>query len=126
MKNQEEARQKIKAKREPSQEEKESAISSQIYRELQAMEPENREEMTTLYLMNCMDRSQAEDLLLNEEENVEATMKFNQEKLQPGDEEKFRMSAWARLLAHRTPDKDLTYQAIQDGENLLEGGPEEE
>ncbi len=84
------------------------------------MEPENREEMATLYLMNSMDRSQAEDLLANEEANFKATMKFNQEKLQPGDEEIFRISAWAELLAQRTQDKEQVFQAIQNGENLLE------
>lgn len=116
-----EARRKIKTKKEPRWEEKASVIWNKIYKELQAMEPENREEMTTLYLMNYMDRSQAEDLLVNEEINVEATMRFNQGHLQPGDEADFRMRAWADLLTRNTPDRNETYQAIQNGENLLEG-----
>ena len=111
----------IRAKKEPSPEDKANAIRNKSYKELREMDPENREEMVKLYLMNNMDRSQAEDLLLNEEANVKATMRLNQEKLQPGDEEDFRMMAWADLLISQTPDRDETYQAIQDGENLLEG-----
>jgi hypothetical protein len=108
-------------KKEPTYQEKGDKINSQIFRELMALDPEDREEAAINYLESQgAYQEQAQEMLENEEENVKATMEFNKgNNLQPGDEEEFRMMAWADMLARVTPDKETMYQVMKGGRKLL-------